>query len=472
MADTDDGVLRADSASDAGRQRQHRRLNVPLPPKLEMQGSMATNWKKFARMWRNYEIVTRLSEETDEFRTAKLLTCIGSEALDVYEGLPFADDNERQNVTTVLKKFEEFCLGEMNETYESYLFYMRSQDVGESVESYIATLRKMAKTCNFGQVEDRLIRDRVVMGIRDEALRSKLLQIRQLDLKMCIDCCRAFESSQLQTRAMNKGQHQHQEDIHWVSKKPQKKAWTPRKPLEKKKCGYCGKTHVPDKQQCPAFGKECSKCHRSNHFAAVCKQTKQQAKVHAVCMPDDDYILMVEEENKLSRTVCANMIIGGQNVNFQIDSGATANVLPESEYVRVTDDSKLVHLQHTQTQLIMYNKTVVLPTGQRILDVKNPKNNENYKVRFIVVRRDCKPILGLRAVQHMQLITVNSANIAVVETAKDEDVMSTYQDVFTGEGRLEGHLHLVTDDAVPPVKLPCRKWPLSVREMSKVNWKG
>ena len=100
--------------------------------------------------------------------------------------------------------------------------------------------------------------------------------------------------------------------------------------------------------------------------------------MHAVCMPDDDYVLMVEEENKLSRTVCANMIIGGQNVNFQIDSGATANVLPESEYVRVTDDSKLVHLQHTQTKLIMYNKTEVLPTGQRILDVRNPKSNENY----------------------------------------------------------------------------------------------
>ena len=127
--------------------------------------------------------------------------------------------------------------------------------------------------------------------------------------------------------------------------------------------------------------------------------------MHAVCMPDDDYVLKVEEEKKLSRTVCANMIIGGQNVNFQIDSGATANVLPESEYARVTDDSNLIHLQHTKTKLIMYNKTEVFPTGQRILDVRNPKNNENYKVRFIVVRRDCKPIIGLRAVQHMQLIS-------------------------------------------------------------------
>ena len=36
--------------------------------------------------------------------------------------------------------------------------------------------------------------------------------------------------------------------------------------------------------------------------------------------------------------------------------------------------------------------------------------------------------------QHMQLITVNNENIAVVTTSKDDDLMKTYQDVFTGEG--------------------------------------
>ena len=156
--------------------RGGRRLAVPLPAKLEMRGDMVSNWRRFDRMWRNYEIVTRLGEETDEFRTATLLTCIGSEALDVYEGLPFEED-ERQNVAVVLKKFEEFCLGEVNETYESYMFFCQNQDAGETVESYITTLRKMAKTCNFGRLEDRLLRDRVVMGIRDGNLRSKLLEI-------------------------------------------------------------------------------------------------------------------------------------------------------------------------------------------------------------------------------------------------------------------------------------------------------
>ena len=219
--------------------RGGRRLAVPLPAKLEMRGDMVSNWRRFDRMWRNYEIVTRLREETDEFRTATLLTCIGSESLDVYEGLPFEED-ERQNVAVVLKKFEEFCLGEVNETYESYMFFCRNQDAGETVESYITTLRKMAKTCNFGRLEDRLLRDRVVMGIRDGNLRSKLLEIRQLDLKQCIDCCRAFESSKFKTEAMSVNQPTAHDDIHWMkNRKQQNKPWKTRKPVGKKKTYAC-----------------------------------------------------------------------------------------------------------------------------------------------------------------------------------------------------------------------------------------
>ena len=450
--------------------RGGRRLAVPLPAKLEMRGDMSSNWRRFERMWRNYEIVTRLREETAEFRTATLLTCIGSEALDVYEGLPFDDDaNERQNVEVVLQKFQEFCLGEVNETYESYMFFCRNQDAGETVESYITTLRKMVKTCNFGRLEDRLLRDRVVMGILDENLRSKLLEVRQLDLKQCVDCCRAFESSKHKTKAMTVSQPAH-EDLHWVkNRKLTNKTWNQRKPVDnlKKKCMFCGKLHVLDKRHCPAFGKECLKCHRRNHFAEVCKQAKHEAKVHTVDMEKEEYVLVVNQGNTYSRTITATMNIGRETLNFQLDSGATVNVLPESEYIRVTGDSNLQHLDRAESKLLMYNKTEVIPTGQRILTVKNPKNEETYKVRFIVVKSDCKPILGLRAVQHMQLITVNNENIAVVTTSKDDDLMKTYQDVFTGEGRLEGDLHLVTDDTVTPVKLPCRKWPLSVRENVK-----
>lgn len=50
-------------------------VNIPLPAKLDVKGNLASNWKKFRRMWNNYEIASRLRHESKELRTATLLTC-------------------------------------------------------------------------------------------------------------------------------------------------------------------------------------------------------------------------------------------------------------------------------------------------------------------------------------------------------------------------------------------------------------
>ncbi len=45
-----------------------------------------------------------------------------------------------------------------------------------------------------------------------------------------------------------------------------------------KSCRYCGKIH--GKGQCLAYGKICSSCGKSNHFAAVCLTSKRVKAVH------------------------------------------------------------------------------------------------------------------------------------------------------------------------------------------------
>ena len=59
--------------------------------------------------------------------------------------------------------------------FESYKFHLRKQEPTENIETYVATLRQLAKNCNFGQLRDRLIRDQVVVGVRDDCIREKLL---------------------------------------------------------------------------------------------------------------------------------------------------------------------------------------------------------------------------------------------------------------------------------------------------------
>ena len=122
-----------------------RSVNVALPTKLEIHGgSLDVNWKRFKRAWRNYIVASRVGEESHDFQTAVLLSCIGDDANDVYDGFDFEPGQDR-NIDVVLAKFEAFCVGQTNEVYESYVFFKRNQEPGETVDCYVAVLRRLIK---------------------------------------------------------------------------------------------------------------------------------------------------------------------------------------------------------------------------------------------------------------------------------------------------------------------------------------
>ena len=99
----------------------------------------------------------------EKFQTAMFLSVIGEEALEMFDGMEFSPETDRQVLNKVIRKFEELCIGETNETYERFIFNRRDQDDNESIDQYVTVLRKLAQTCNFCNcLHDSLIRDRLV----------------------------------------------------------------------------------------------------------------------------------------------------------------------------------------------------------------------------------------------------------------------------------------------------------------------
>ena len=183
-------------------------INIPLPSKLELTGNLATNWKKFHRAWNDYEIAARLKDPENpaidkSLRTATLLTCIGSDALDEYEGLEFDSEDDKQDIDIVLQKLQRYCIREAHEIYERYQFIKRDKEPSESLDAYVTALRTLAKTCNFGVLENSLIRDRIVIGIRDNQTRKEAPKVSKFTLKECIDICRSYETSSQQLKEIN-----------------------------------------------------------------------------------------------------------------------------------------------------------------------------------------------------------------------------------------------------------------------------
>lgn len=213
---------------------------IPIPPKREMNRNLQTKWEKFKRTWANYEIASALNTKGNRLRGATFLTCIGSEAIELYEGFEFRD-GEQDAIDQVIEKFETYCLEKTNESYERYIF--NSCTEGDlSFDAYLAKLRQLAKTCEYSALLDDLLKDRIVVEINDNSLRKQFLQEDKLTLKKATDMCRAAQSTTAKLKTIT-GVHAASEDATVNAVKIKNK---------EQKCKYGGKQCQNGKD--PAFG--------------------------------------------------------------------------------------------------------------------------------------------------------------------------------------------------------------------------
>ena len=127
--------------------------------------------------------------------------CLTEETLETVENLPYKDPAERKDVNKILGYLENHLVGKVNEIYESYRFFSRQQEEFESISAYVTAVHALASTCNFGDLRERLIRDRIVCGIRNKALQRSLLSELNLTLESCVQKRKTSEAAGQQVQA-------------------------------------------------------------------------------------------------------------------------------------------------------------------------------------------------------------------------------------------------------------------------------
>lgn len=81
--------------------------------------------------------------------------------------------------TSVLTKFNEFLQVQKNDIFECEKFNRRYQQENKSIEEYLTALYALVKTCDYGNLQEQLLQDRIVVGILDTVL-SERMQIDHL----------------------------------------------------------------------------------------------------------------------------------------------------------------------------------------------------------------------------------------------------------------------------------------------------
>ena len=146
-------------------------MNLPLPAQLSLTGNLATNWKRFQRALKNYEIAARLKGPSNSCELQRFSPVLAW--MHWMFTTPLFLKLQSRDIDIVLEKF---ALARKMKRMNCYRFNKCDQKEHETIDAYVTSLCTLAKTCNFGQLENDLIRDRVVMGIRDNTTREKLLQ--------------------------------------------------------------------------------------------------------------------------------------------------------------------------------------------------------------------------------------------------------------------------------------------------------
>lgn len=158
------------------------------------------------------------------------------------------------------RKFKEICDPQTNITMERHKFNTRNQKSGESIEAYVSDLRNKARSCKFDALADELIRDRLVCGINNDAVRRLLLRESDLTLSKAVNMCQIHEISEqhsktlqatasvdaVRSRARSKFNSSNQRQ----QNRSQRNSTVPAKLITS--CNNCGGRHQI--RQCPAFG--------------------------------------------------------------------------------------------------------------------------------------------------------------------------------------------------------------------------
>lgn len=327
----------------------------------------------------------------------------------------------RVTVSDLMGKMDEHCNPKVNETVERYRFFARNQTSGETIDKYVTDLRMLASTCNFGQLKDSLMRDRIVCCTYSSGWRERLLREDNLTLDKCLNICRAMDISREHSKTI---EGQGMADVHAIKQT--------RKGKDKEiSCRYCGRTHERRKSKCPTYGKKCKKCGKDNHFAVTCRSktgpNEHRKALHTVTGQESDScedimtvtaikqttetVNQIREKQSQTEQLFAVMMIENKLARFQIDCGATCNIIP----INLLNPD--VKMEHTDKVLVMYNKSRLCPLGKCRVKMINPRNRKKYRVEFQVVGEDGNtPLLGRKASEAMKLIRVQYDNICTLDS--------------------------------------------------------
>ena len=263
-------------------QAQTAKLDKRLRP-VSTLGMTELNWRFFLSEWSRY---TRQTGVKDQVMLDELWDTMDTEL----RQLAFSEGSEDSLNTEelMLARIKSLAVTVLHASVHIVTLHDMKQLPSETVKSFSARVRgtaanaELTKPCpsptctqTVSFLEDTCY-NIVLSGLHCSDMRDRALTQAMLgtvkDLATLVNYCTAEESGKCagaQTVGANRGQSSYKGGVEHTPPP---------------KCGFCGEkqhgrgSRAEREKLCKAWGKQCSKCHRVNHFSSVCKSASRPLK--------------------------------------------------------------------------------------------------------------------------------------------------------------------------------------------------
>ena len=202
----------------------------------------------------------------DKRKVAIFITAIGKDTYGILRSLLSpAKPHEKTN-----KEISEALLKHLNPKpiiiAERFKFYERKQRDNENVCDFIAGIRKLAATCEFGAFLNEALRDRMVCGIADIRTKKRLLVERNLTLEKTVEIATSLEGVEKENQLMSSMAAVKSEDSDILKFNSTR---------EKKRCYRCG-SEYHRVNKCIFKNSMCNACGMRGHISTSCRKKLQK----------------------------------------------------------------------------------------------------------------------------------------------------------------------------------------------------
>lgn len=88
-----------------------------------LHGNLSENWRRFRQRFELYLDATGSASKPAKVKSSLFPHVAGEEVVEVYSTFTFEEDDDKQNMSKIMEKFEEYCNPKKNITYERYKFF-------------------------------------------------------------------------------------------------------------------------------------------------------------------------------------------------------------------------------------------------------------------------------------------------------------------------------------------------------------